>query len=101
MRRWNAYRSMASSWSSPLRAPVRPWCSFTASVSQTPCLPLAVAPALREQYHVIRYRRRGHAESTPIDGPISIAEHAQDCRALLGELDVTQAQCSARAGKRR
>jgi pimeloyl-ACP methyl ester carboxylesterase len=65
------------------------------------CLPLAVASALREQYHVIRYRRRGHAENTPIDGPISIAEHAQDCRALLGELDVMQAQCSARAGKRR
>jgi pimeloyl-ACP methyl ester carboxylesterase len=40
---------------------------------------------------VIRYRRRGHAGSTPIDGPVSIAEHAQDCRALLGELDVTQA----------
>jgi pimeloyl-ACP methyl ester carboxylesterase len=54
-------------------------------------LPLAVEPALRDYYQVIRYRRRGHAGSTPIDGPVSIAEHAQDCRALLGELDVTQA----------
>jgi pimeloyl-ACP methyl ester carboxylesterase len=54
-------------------------------------LPLAVEPVLREHYHGIRYRRRGHAGSTPIDGPVSIAEHAQDCRALLGALDVTQA----------
>ncbi|MDQ4031747.1 MAG: alpha/beta fold hydrolase [Actinomycetota bacterium] len=29
--------------------------------------------------------------SIPIDDQVSIAEHAQDCRALLGELDVTQA----------
>ncbi len=54
-------------------------------------LPLAVEPALRDHYHVIRYRRRGHAGSTPIDGPVSIAEHAHDCLALLGALDVDQA----------
>jgi pimeloyl-ACP methyl ester carboxylesterase len=54
-------------------------------------LPLAVEPALRDHYRVIRYRRRGHAGSTPIDGPVSIAEHAQDCRALLAALGVTQA----------
>ncbi len=54
-------------------------------------LPLAIEPALRDHYRVIRYRRRGHAGSTPIDGPVSVAEHANDCRALLGALDVTQA----------
>jgi pimeloyl-ACP methyl ester carboxylesterase len=54
-------------------------------------LPLAVEPALRDRYHVIRYRRRGHGGSTPIHGPISIAEQAHDCLALLGALDVTQA----------
>lgn len=54
-------------------------------------LPLAVEPDLRDHYHVIRYRRRGHAGSTPIQGPVSIAEHAQDCRALLDALDVSQA----------
>ncbi|MDQ3765313.1 MAG: alpha/beta hydrolase [Actinomycetota bacterium] len=54
-------------------------------------LPLAVEPALRDHCHVIRYRRRGYAGSSPIDGPVSVAEHAQDCRALLGALDVTQA----------
>ena len=54
-------------------------------------LALAVEPALRDHYRVIRYRRRGHAGSTPIDGPVSIAEHAQDCRALLAALGVTQA----------
>ncbi|MDQ3762598.1 MAG: alpha/beta hydrolase [Actinomycetota bacterium] len=54
-------------------------------------LPLAVKPALRDHYRVIRYRRRGYAGSTPIDGPVPVAEHAQDCRALLGALDVPQA----------
>lgn len=54
-------------------------------------LPLAVEPALRDRYRVIRYRRRGHAGSTPIDGPVSVAEHAHDCGALLGALGVTQA----------
>lgn len=54
-------------------------------------LPLAIEPALRDHYRVIRYRRRGHAGSTPIHGPVSIAEHAHDCRALLGALDVEQA----------
>jgi pimeloyl-ACP methyl ester carboxylesterase len=52
---------------------------------------LAVEPALRDHYRVIQYRLRGYAGSTPIHGPVSVAEHAQDCRALLGALDVTQA----------
>ena len=54
-------------------------------------LPLTVEPALRDHYRMIRYRRRGYAGSTPIQGPVSITEHAQDCRALLGALDVRQA----------
>ncbi|HXT43438.1 MAG TPA: alpha/beta hydrolase [Pseudonocardiaceae bacterium] len=54
-------------------------------------LPLAAEPALNEHYRMIRYRRRGYAGSTRIQGPVSIAEHAQDCRALLGALDVRQA----------
>ncbi|MGH3799056.1 MAG: alpha/beta fold hydrolase [Pseudonocardiaceae bacterium] len=51
-------------------------------------LPLAIEPALRDHYRMIRYRRRGHAGSAPIDGPVSVADHAGDCRALLGALDV-------------
>jgi pimeloyl-ACP methyl ester carboxylesterase len=54
-------------------------------------LPLAVEPALRDHYRMIRYRRRGYAGITPVDGPVSIAEHAHHCRALLGALDVKQA----------
>ncbi|HEX6404728.1 MAG TPA: alpha/beta hydrolase [Pseudonocardiaceae bacterium] len=54
-------------------------------------LPLAVEPALRNHYRMIRYRRRGHGGSTQIDGAVSIAEHAHDCGALLGALDVKQA----------
>jgi pimeloyl-ACP methyl ester carboxylesterase len=52
---------------------------------------LALEPALRDHYRVIRYRRRGYAGSTPIDGPVSVAEHARDCRALLGALEIKQA----------
>lgn len=54
-------------------------------------LPLVVEPAVRDHYRVIRYRRRGYAGSTPAAGPVSLPEHAHDCLALLGELDVTQA----------
>ncbi|MDQ3765095.1 MAG: alpha/beta hydrolase [Actinomycetota bacterium] len=54
-------------------------------------LPLAFEPPLQDRYHVIRYRRRGYAGSTPVDGPVPVAEHAQDCRALLGALEVKQA----------
>ena len=54
-------------------------------------LPLAAEPALSEHYRVIRYRRRGYAGSTRIQGPVSIADHAQDCRALLRALEVEQA----------
>jgi len=53
--------------------------------------PLALEPALRDHYRVIQYRRRGYAGSTPIDGPVSVAEHTRDCRALLEALEVTQA----------
>jgi pimeloyl-ACP methyl ester carboxylesterase len=53
-------------------------------------LPLAAEPALREHYRVIRYRRRGYAGSTAIQGPVSIAEHARDCQALLAALEVRQ-----------
>jgi pimeloyl-ACP methyl ester carboxylesterase len=46
---------------------------------------------VRGHYRMIRYRRRGYAASSPIDGAVLVAEHAQDCRALLGALDVKQA----------
>jgi 3-oxoadipate enol-lactonase len=54
-------------------------------------LPLAVEPALHQHYRIIRYRRRGYGGSSRIQGPVSIAQHAQDCRALLDVLDVGQA----------
>ena len=54
-------------------------------------LPLVVEPALRDHYRMIRYRRRGYGGCTRIQGPVSIAEHAQDCRALLKALEVAEA----------
>jgi pimeloyl-ACP methyl ester carboxylesterase len=47
-------------------------------------LPVAIDPAVRDHYRTIRYRRRGHGGSSPVDGPFSVSDHASDCRALLG-----------------
>src|SRR2546421_5400988 len=41
-------------------------------------LPMAVEPAFRAHYPVIRYPPRGHAGRTPLDGPLPVVEHAQD-----------------------
>jgi pimeloyl-ACP methyl ester carboxylesterase len=52
---------------------------------------LAEAPALRNHYRTIRYRRRGFAGSSPVDSPMSVSAHASDCRALLEALGVAKA----------
>lgn len=48
-------------------------------------LPLARDPALAERHRVIRYRRRGHGGSDPMDGPFTPAGQARDAVALLGD----------------
>jgi pimeloyl-ACP methyl ester carboxylesterase len=53
--------------------------------------PLLAEPVLAEQYRLILYHRRGFAGSTPPDGPLSIAQHATDCRDLMHHLGV---QCA-------
>jgi pimeloyl-ACP methyl ester carboxylesterase len=50
--------------------------------------PLLVEPVLTEPYRLIRYHRRGFAGSTHPDGPLSIAQQAADCRALMRHLGV-------------
>jgi len=47
-------------------------------------------PALRE-YQLIRYHRSGYAGSDRVDGPLSIAQQAEHCRALLQRLGIAAA----------
>ena len=54
-------------------------------------LPLATQPALADHYRVIRYHRRGYANSSPVQGPGSIPRDAADARALLAALGVARA----------
>lgn len=53
--------------------------------------PLLAEPVLAERYRLILYHRRGFAGSTHPDGPLSIAQQAADCRALMQHLGV---QCA-------
>jgi pimeloyl-ACP methyl ester carboxylesterase len=50
--------------------------------------PLLAEPVLTERYQLILYHRRGFAGSTHPDGPLSIAQQATDCRALMQHLGV-------------
>jgi pimeloyl-ACP methyl ester carboxylesterase len=54
-------------------------------------LPVAVEPAVRDDYRVIRYHRRGSAGSSPVRGPVAITRQAADCCALLGALGIAKA----------
>jgi pimeloyl-ACP methyl ester carboxylesterase len=54
-------------------------------------LPVAVEPAVRDDYRVIRYHRRGSGGSSPVQGPVAVTRQAADCRALLGALGIAKA----------
>src|SRR5919107_4405572 len=45
--------------------------------------PLLSEPSLRGHYRLILYHRRGYAGSSCASGPVSVAQQAADCRALL------------------
>jgi pimeloyl-ACP methyl ester carboxylesterase len=53
--------------------------------------PLLAEPSLAGQYRLILYHRCGYAGSSRTAGPISIAQQAADCRALLRHLGVERA----------
>jgi acyl-CoA synthetase (AMP-forming)/AMP-acid ligase II len=40
--------------------------------------PLLAQPALTDEYMLIRYHRRGHLDSSPATGPVSIEQQAAD-----------------------
>jgi pimeloyl-ACP methyl ester carboxylesterase len=53
--------------------------------------PLLAVPGRLKGYRLILYHRRGYAGSSRASGPVSVADHAADCRALLRHLDVERA----------
>jgi pimeloyl-ACP methyl ester carboxylesterase len=53
--------------------------------------PLLAAPALATRHRLVHYRRRGYGGSTHAAGPVSIAQQAADCRALLRRLGIERA----------
>jgi pimeloyl-ACP methyl ester carboxylesterase len=50
--------------------------------------PLLAEPLLTDRYQLILYHRRGFADSTHPEGPLSIMQQAADCRALMQYLGV-------------
>jgi pimeloyl-ACP methyl ester carboxylesterase len=54
-------------------------------------VPLLSVPALADRYQLIRYHKRGWLGSTHTPAPVSVADHAADAAALLGELRVPRA----------
>jgi pimeloyl-ACP methyl ester carboxylesterase len=50
--------------------------------------PLLAEPALRDQYRIIHYHRRGYGGSAPTAAAVDFARQAADCRALLYHLGV-------------
>jgi pimeloyl-ACP methyl ester carboxylesterase len=53
--------------------------------------PLLGQPALAAGRRLINFHRRGYGRSTRATGPVSVAQQADDCRALLRHLDVERA----------
>jgi len=53
--------------------------------------PLLTEPSLAGRYRLILYHRRGYVDSSRASGPVSVAQQAADCRALLRHLGVERA----------
>jgi pimeloyl-ACP methyl ester carboxylesterase len=53
--------------------------------------PLLAESALTSKHQLFIYHRRGYAGSTHAGGPITVAQHAADCRALLKHLGIERA----------
>jgi pimeloyl-ACP methyl ester carboxylesterase len=50
--------------------------------------PIASRAALRDEYRIVLYHRRGYAGSSPVQGRGSIPRDAVDCQRLLAELGI-------------
>jgi pimeloyl-ACP methyl ester carboxylesterase len=53
--------------------------------------PLLDEPALADRYRLLSYHRAGFAGSSRVEGPLSMAEHAEHCRLLMHRLGIERA----------
>jgi pimeloyl-ACP methyl ester carboxylesterase len=60
-------------------------------VSATWAEPLLEEPALAERYSLLSYHRAGFGGSSPLQGRVSMAEHAEHCRLLMRHLGIERA----------
>jgi pimeloyl-ACP methyl ester carboxylesterase len=60
-------------------------------VSATWAEPLLDEPALADRYRLLSYHRAGFGGSSGIDGPVSMADHAEHCRLLMDRLGIERA----------
>jgi pimeloyl-ACP methyl ester carboxylesterase len=60
-------------------------------VSATWAEPLLDEPALPDRFRLLTYHRAGFGGSSPIEGPVSMADHAEHCRLLMRQLGIERA----------
>lgn len=60
-------------------------------VSATWAEPLLEEPALADRYRLLSYHRAGFGRSSPIEGPVTMADHAEHCRLLMRHLGIERA----------
>jgi pimeloyl-ACP methyl ester carboxylesterase len=60
-------------------------------VSATWAEPLLDEPALANGYRLVHYHRAGFGGSSPVDGPVTMALHAEHSRLLMGQLGIGRA----------
>ena len=53
--------------------------------------PLLDAPALRDGYRLLSYDRAGFGGSSPLPGPLRLADHAEHCLQLMRQLGIERA----------
>jgi pimeloyl-ACP methyl ester carboxylesterase len=53
--------------------------------------PFLEEPALADRYRLLRYHLAGFGGSSPIEGPVSMADHAVHCRLLMRHLEIERA----------
>jgi pimeloyl-ACP methyl ester carboxylesterase len=60
-------------------------------VSATWAEPLLDEPALADRYRLLSYHRAGFAGSTPFEGSVTMADHAEHCLLLMRQLGIERA----------
>jgi pimeloyl-ACP methyl ester carboxylesterase len=53
--------------------------------------PLLAERILTERYRLLRYHRVGYGRSSRVEGPITMADHAEHCRLLMRQLGIERA----------